>query len=190
MFRSWFLVALLTVGPALATPNVRVTLLPPDLTGQPGETVGWSFSIEMLLPNLWAVVNGIQFLWDAPIGTVNPFSVPPELVIGPGVSPNQNPYVFNYASASNGLVNSYTIDVNAQPGDIVRGDLRFSFTVFNEDVSSPNFDPDVNVLGSEDVDVATSIAVPLSGQDIPEASTLGMVVAGLAAVLAFRRRRP
>ena len=189
MLRTLFLAALLTAGPALATPNVGVTLLPPDLTGQPGETVGWSFSIGMLFPNLWAVVNSIDFFSNTPIGIVNPFSLPPALVIGPGPLPNENPYVYNYALESNPTLNSYTIDPNAQPGDRVEGNLRFSFTVLNEQPNSLNFDPDVNILGSEDVEVQTSITVPFSGQDIPEASTISLVAAGLASVLAFRRRK-
>ena len=188
MLKTLFLTALLTVGPALASPNISVTLLPPDLTGQPGETVGWSFSIEMLFPNLWAVVNSIDFFSNTPIGIVNPFSLPPALVIGPGTVPNENPYVYNYALESNPTLNSYTIDPNAQPGDRVEGNLRFSFTVFDGDLNNSTFDPDVNLVGSENVDVATSITVPFSGQDIPEASTITLVAAGLASVLAFRRR--
>lgn len=189
MVKTLFLAALLTIGPALASPNVGVTLLPSHLTGQPGETVGWSFSIGMLQPDLWAVVNSIEFLWDAPIGIFNGVSVPSGLVIGPGALPNQNPYVYNYSLGSSGISNSYTISANAQPGDRVGGYLRFSFTVFDEDLDNPNFDPAVNILGQEDIEVATSISVPLSGQDIPEASTLGMVAAGLASVIAFRRRK-
>ena len=166
MFRSWFLAALLTVGPALATPNVRVTLSPPDLTGQPGETVYWNFMIETVsdISNMWAVVSDIQFLPDTPmIGTY-----------------------LNYGG-SFGLLNSYTIDANAQPGDLVRGDLRFSISVYYLD-NSYMYGPTYQFIGNEDVNVATSIAVPLSGQDTPEASTLGMVVAELAAVFVFPRR--
>jgi hypothetical protein len=204
MFRFWFLAALLTAGPALATPNVRVTLSPPDLTGQPGETVVWNFMIETF-SNVWAVVNDIQFLPDTPmIGTLNLFWVEYPGVFGPGgpssggypgggSGPNSIPPSLRFVGTPpSGTWNSYNIDPNAQPGDMVSGNLRFSFSLYSEVIIPSGYGYGYvtyfSSLGNEDVNVATSIAVPLSGQDIPEASTLGMVVAGLAAVLVFRRR--
>jgi hypothetical protein len=189
MLRTVLLSLLLTVGPALASPNVGVTLLPPNLTGQPGETVGWSFSIEMLFPNLWALVNSIDFQWDTPIGTLNPFYTPPDLVIGPGALPNENPYVFIHIPEVWGILNSYTIGEGAQPGDTVGGYLQFNFTVFNEDPNGAGFDPGIHEVGPETVEVETSITVPLSGEAIPEASTNLTIAAGLLALGVFQSRR-
>jgi hypothetical protein len=172
---------------AFASPNVAVTLLPADISGDPGAVVGWSFSISTLLPNRWALVNSVVFDTLSNIGTFNSFGFP--LIIGSGVG-NSDPYNETFNAGAQTGVGSFAISPLTVGGEVASGFLRFVFTVYDADpANDPAFDEGANTLSSnEEVSVAASVTVvPDESSPVPEPSTYALLGAGLGCLLLRQR---
>jgi hypothetical protein len=178
---------LLVVVSAAASPNVAVTLVPADISGNPGQVVGWSFSISTLLPGRWALVNSVVFDTLSNIGSFSSYSFP--LVVGSGAG-NADPYNETFNAGAGTGVGSFSISPLTVGGEVANGFLRFVFTVYDADpVNDSNFDSGANlVTDNEEVSVAASVTVvPTESSPVPEPSTYALLAAGLVAMAARRR---
>lgn len=180
----------------LQSPSFAGTLsftLSPDssLTGSPGSTVGWGFTISnTFAPGSpeWILIDQVQFNTPTPVGVFAPFGFP--MVIGPGVG-NLNPYAEAFDNALATGVGRVTIDAGAQAGDFSAGDIVLLYSIYSADpVNDPLFDPGANLVAAG-LSASASALVTVSGasQSVPEPSAaLLLLAAGSGLALLARRK--
>ncbi len=179
-----FVTLALLAGSLTAAP--LLTLDPPDgnVTGAPGDTVGWGFSIandtafylvvSSVTPSGFSFIPGVFSDYIASVNFV---------VIAPNTTSPVEP--FN-ASLSQGF-GQYAIDLGATPPDSDSGTFTVSYDLFVMDPNDPLFDPDQGTFGQEFDPITASVTV-VDDVDVPEPSTVLLFGAGLAMLLGRRLR--
>ena len=184
--KSAFNVICLAAGMAATLGAAPTLTLSPNgnLTGAPGVTVGWGFTLTNNLN--WVEVVQAQFCLDAVV--VNPcfnasprftdiISNPPnDVIVGPGGSVTQ---VYN--PVLNLGLGSYTIDPASINGAVVSGKILLTYNTFNADPNAGGMQTGFND--------AISVNASVTASSVPEPASAGLV--GLALLgLAVRSRRP
>jgi len=206
MNRRVVLLAAVVVGlcscSAYAAPMTPTFALLPsgDVTGFPGQTVGWGFSISNTSDTDWVVVTGTFFC--EPGGdpnftdcTQNPFGpakgVYTDYAGADGIflapfeqgTDSFTSFPFSPGNPGNG-VGQYAIFGNATPGI----DLGNIFLTYNLYIGDPRVDgvPDTaNDPGNLEVSTAASVTV----NPTPEPATLALAGGALLLLAGLRRRR-
>jgi len=181
--RAWKLVWLAAAVAAALTAGPVLTLSPTNsLTGVPGSTVGWGFTLTNDVN--WIEVVQAQFCLDSPLG--NPcfnastqffdiISNPPnDVIVGPGGTATQP-----YTPAQNKGLGSFAINAGAANGSTVSGNILLTYNTFDSDPNS----------GGNQIGVNNAISAPAGVTAIvPEPSGLVLMAIALAALLPLRAK--
>jgi hypothetical protein len=161
-----------------------LTLSPADLTGAPGSTVGWGFTIDndvdyIEITSSQFCLAPVNFPLVCPSPTTGTYtdiiSTPPEdVIVGPpgGTDPSSVTQDFD-AIAGTG-VGSFQINPAAVSGDSDVGQIVLTYNLTDLD---PN-DPNAVVLGT---DLVLSANASVTVGTTPEPMTAGLLAVALAA---------
>jgi hypothetical protein len=198
MIRTYYLALFGFLAMCLtASADPTLTLTPSGtVSGLPGDTVGWGYSIENDTSDYLVVEN--SYFCD-------PGEDPSDFDCSPGlgastyqdfiannfteIAPNSTGAQSFDATANTG-VGEYSIDPLAVAGQSDVGSIVIVYDLFTTDFLSPDYTccqvgGDVEISAAAEVDVTGTGTSP-----VPEPATQGLVVAGLLlAVVAYRRIR-
>jgi hypothetical protein len=196
MFRRLTLAMLciLAMG-ALASADTlpTLTLDPADgaITGAPGSTVGWGFTLTNLGSD-WAVVTSSDFC-VGPItspcinsfGTYTDFAGPQFILVGP--SPESTVFTQAFDNSLQQGMGSFFI--NPSSVGTVFGQIALTYDLFNVDPFSENFDPSQDTVSVGNYLMApASVTAASSTVPTPEPGTLLLVLAGSTVFFLFARK--
>jgi hypothetical protein len=173
------LVLSLSASVALATPMLTIDPLSGSVAGQPGQIVGWGFTLTSD-PSFWIGVTSSFLLTETnpAVGFYTDFigseGGPSNGVLAPG-SPDWT------QTFDDGLLTglgSYAIDPGASPGDNDSGTLRVLYGVFTDD---PNTCGECfNFAGSLDASFSVNVVDPVA----PEPGTFALLLGAIALLTA------
>jgi len=152
------MVALLAVGTAGAAPTLQLAPTNGALTGSPGATIGWGFTITNSTNYL--VVTSASFTPSSALGTFTDFIAQYEfVVVGPSPESTSVSQSFNNALQTGAA--SFAISAGAHPGDSASGTITVTYDLYSVSPNDPNFDPDIDTLSTDNaLTAAASISVP------------------------------
>jgi hypothetical protein len=192
-FRSAFWVVLLWMGAAVSLSAATVFTLTPsgDVSGGPGSTVGWGFTITndadyVQITSAQYCVNPVSFpalCNESGLGTFNDFiSVDNDIIVGPpgGTDPSSVSQSFDPILLTG--VGGFDIDGGAPVGAGDVGELVLTYDLTNLD---PN-DPNAVSLGT-DLVLSANASVTVTGGGVPEPGTAGLMLVALAGLVVGRR---
>jgi hypothetical protein len=173
-----------TVATGILAAGPVLSLTPSNsLTGNPGSTVGWGFTLTNNVS--WIEVVEAQFCLDAVIGNpcFNPSSQffdiisnpPNDVIVGPGGSASQP-----YDPSNNKGLGKFTIAPGAPNGSSVVGNILLTYNTFDNDPNNGG-----NQIGFND---AISAAAKVTA--VPEPAGLALAGLALAGLAALRLRQP
>jgi PEP-CTERM motif len=179
-------VALLTGGAQAAT---TFQLIPANgmVSGPPGSTVGWGFTITNT-QNYLEVTGSDFFPPDPLVGTYNDFTLQRSspIIVGP---PPESPVVTeNFDPVAIKGIGSFDINPAATPGDMAVGQIIISFDLFSRSPNDPNFNPVTDLVSAGNTLSANATVTVTQPAGVPEPATLGLMGVSLAGLLFFRRR--
>jgi hypothetical protein len=174
-----FILAAATALLAVSLPAATLTLTPDTISGVPGSTVGWGFSLNNDTAD-WIVINGVAANGFNPaFGTFTEFAASNFIVVAPNEIFSQS---FNLPLMQG--LGQFAIAAGAAPGDFSTGSFQVGFDRYSSD-------PLVNG-GAGFIDGLGSFQVPFArvnaGDPVPEPATLALTGAALVALLTLRRR--
>ncbi len=198
MIKLTFKPVLILAALAFAGQPVHATtlfqLLPPSglISGAPGSTVGWGFSITNTVDYL--TVTQSDFCKGAQtqpcthaLGTYTDFIAGNFLVIGP--APESPALTQDFDATLLTGAGSFAINGGAHPGDHADGAIILTYDVYSVSPNDPNFDPfDPNQVVSTGNSVSLDASVLVPGA-VPEPGTFVLAGSLLAALAALRFRR-
>lgn len=160
------------------------------LSGAPGSTVGWGFTITNATNFL--VVTGSDFCEGAvvspcphTIGTYTDFiGAFNFIVVGPAPESAVVSQAFSLPAMTG--VGSFQINGTAHAGDVASGQIRVSYDLFRRSPNDPNSDSTVDTISTGNV-LTAAARVAVTG--VPEPASLGLVGIALIGVAALKRRR-
>lgn len=159
------------------SPVFEVT--PPGF-GEPGETVGWGFSLTNT--SNFLVVTGSEFRTTSPLGTYEDFiSTDNFIVVGPSPESTTVAQAFDPVALTG--VGAFHILPNAPTPAAITGTLEVDYSLFSEDPNDPNFDPGSVVVADANFTVLTSVQV------VPEPGLWFPLAAFALAGFGVHRRR-
>jgi hypothetical protein len=172
---------LLVLAASLPARALQITLDQVDgsVTGTPGATVGWGYSVVNDSPTDWVVLTGSIFETLSTWGTYTDFVQEPAsfAVLAPGGGSFSQP--FNSANSTG--IGSFTIDPLALPGFTASGKIRVSYDRYTGDpMTSAAYLGMLQELVAAEVKVAAEAPVP-------EPGTMLLLGSGLLGILPFRR---
>jgi hypothetical protein len=194
--------AKLLLASAILCSGLRASLVTLDLSpsgdiyGNPGDTIGWGFSLTNST-SYYLVVSGSLFNPTSGdvSGTYTDYIGAAFIAVGPGATLSQN-----FDSVAQTGVGAFAIDPSAIPAASAAGYLTITYDLFGEDPTNPNPDlvtypnfpdqldcpfPD-NCTLSPFASVSAYIPPP---SPTPEPATLTMIGVGLLCFGFLRRRR-
>jgi len=169
---------------AQATPTL--TLIPSNggVSGLPGDTVGWGFTVTNDSTTEWLSLSGSVFNQTGGLpfqGTYvdyisNPMA--PFVVVGP--SPESSSVMETFGSVLLTGTGEFDIASTANSGPII-GNIVVSYDVFSQDPNDPSFDPG-SYLFSGMLTADASV-------NVPEPASAMMLLAGTPLLLGSLRRK-
>jgi hypothetical protein len=161
------------------------------ISGAPGATIGWGFTITNATDFL--VVSSSDFCVGAitspcsnGLGTYADFIGPQFQVVGP--SPESTSLTQALDLLAQTGMGSFTINPGALPGDSVTGEIVVTYDLFSVDPNSPTFNPTLDTVSTGDMLTAgASVSVP-GATAVPEPSSLILLGSGLLALFGVTRR--
>jgi hypothetical protein len=183
----------LSAGPAL-------TLIPADLAGTPGSTVGWGFTIQndagyIEITSSQFCLSSVNFPLLCPstfptTGTyIDIISTPPEDVIlgPPGALDAPSSVTQDFNASTDMGVASFLIDPGATPGDSDVGQIVLTYNLSDLNPNNPNYDPNVDLIAT-DVVLSADASVTVLASATPEPVTAGLLAVALLAMgIAWRK---
>lgn len=175
-----------------------LTLIPSNgvIAGNPGETIGWGFTLANV--SNYLVPSSAQFCGD---GSVPPFCDPlsPSLgtftdftgfqfvVVGP--APESTSVTAPFDNGAQTGVGSFSIDSGASPGSTVKGLIELTYDLFSVSPNDPNFDPVADTISAGNF-LTSSAEVDVAGsRPAPEPTSLALLAGGLLALGRAMHRR-
>jgi hypothetical protein len=192
-------VAALCSWSAYATPTF--TLLPADITGYPGKTVGWGFSITNTSDTDWVVITSSFFCqpgadpfstgcttssFGPVLGDYTDYAGLDGIFLAPFEQGTDSftSFPFSFGNPGQG-VGQYTIFGNATPGTDT-GNIFLTYNLYIGDPRNGGTPDTVNdPNGTLDVPAAATVTV----LPAPEPATFLLIGGSLVALAALRRRR-
>jgi hypothetical protein len=187
-------VAVFMCASAQAVPLLTLMPITGAISGAPGDTIGWGFTISNDTDYL--TVTSAQFCLDP---VVTPACTPPTIgtftdfisqfnfvVVGPAPESTMVSQSFD-ATAHTGI-GSFTIDTGASAGSTNIGEIVLTYDLFSRSPNDPDFNPDTDTIETNQFLTANASVTVLA----PEPATwllLGSTLAGLGVVRVRRRKR-
>lgn len=166
-----------------------LTLDPPGgaISGTPGATVGWGFTLTNTTDYL--VVSSASFIPATPLGAFTDFiSAFNFFVVGPAPDSTSVSQAFDAPSQTG--IGSFAIDAGALIGAVASGQIILTYDLFSVSPNDPLFDPGADGLSFGNtlaVNASVTVTPPTTG--VPEPESLLLLAAGLIALHGVRRRR-
>jgi len=183
---------LCSVARADGTPTLTLDPTNGAISGMPGATVGWGFTLTntsdfLVVSSSDFCVGVITSPCSNTLGTYTDFIGPQFQVVGP--SPESTSFVEAFNLLAQTGVGSFTINAGALPGESVTGEIVVTYDLFSVDPNNPTFDPILDTLSTGDVLTAgASVFVP-AATTVPEPDSLLLLGSGLLAVFGVARKR-
>ena len=158
-----------------------------DISGAPGQTVGWGFTLSNDADFL--LVTGAFYDTATPVGAFTDFaSTFNFIVVGPSPESTSVPQDFDLTLHTG--VGSYAIDSGAVPGALSTGTLRVVYDLYPVSPNDGAFNPDTDLISTGNtLQSAASVEVSVSSSSVPEPSATLLVSLGLFVGCVARRRR-
>jgi len=183
---------------AYATPTF--TLLPPDVTGYPSQTVGWGFSITNTSDTDWVVVTNSFFCelggdpnftdcttnpFGPTLGVYTDYSGQDGIFLAPFEQGTDSftSFPFSPGNPGNG-VGQYAIFGNAKPGTDT-GNVFLTYNLYLGDPRTGGAPDTANDPGNLEVSAGATVTV----LPAPEPATFLLIGGSLAILAGFRLRR-
>jgi hypothetical protein len=145
---------LCSVARADGAPTLTLDSTNGAISGAPGATVGWGFTLTNTTDFL--VVSSSDFCVGAitspcsnSLGTYTDFIGPQFQVVGP--SPENTSFTQSFNLLAQTGAGSFTINSSAPPGDSVIGEIVVTYDLYSVDPNNPNFDPSLDTLSTGDM---------------------------------------
>lgn len=147
LMRSVLLMSLLTTSAALAAPSLQLDPVGGAISGAPGTTVGWGFTISN--SSAFIVVTSATFTGSPPPGTFTDFIAAFNfIVVGP--SPETSPVSQSFNAVSQTGVGSFAISAGASPGT-TSGQIELTYDLFSHSPNDSSFDPNTDTLSTDNI---------------------------------------
>ena len=174
---SFALLLLLGFLPGRAAPMLTLSPDASPLTGAPGSTVGWGFTLTNTSDFL--VVTGVSFV-PTPLSSFGTFqdllSTRPDLVVvGPSPESTSLSESFNLGVGTG--IGAFHIAPTAAGS--VSGDIVLNYSLFSMDPNDPNFDPGSVIVPDGSLSARASVSV---ASGVPEPGPWGLVMVGIGLV--------
>jgi hypothetical protein len=175
--------------PAMAVPTLTLDPASGIIGGQPGQTVGWGFTLQNTAD--YVVVSESDYDAVTSLGTYSDFiSVYSFIVVGPPTlsSPSDSTSVSQvFDPVADTGVGSFQISPSALAGQSAAGYINVHYDLFSVSPNDPSFDPDVDLIASDQVISALAQVIV---QAVPE--PMGILPLGVGLMLLgnwWHRRR-
>ena len=161
------------------------------LTGLPGQTVGWGFSISSTTD--YFVPTAVNFVPASGDGIFTDLLAPRLTTFVAGPAPGASPSVteaFNLV-AGTGLA-KFAVNGGVPLGTLISGTILIDYDLFSVSPNDPSFDPGAHYIQSGPViALDASILVGNANAGVPEPSSSLMILGGLTLLYSRRllRRR-
>ncbi len=166
---------------AVSLPAATLTLTPDTISGAPGTTVGWGFSLDNTTAD-WIVINSVTATGFNPaFGTFTEFAATNFIVVAPNSLFSE---AFNLPLLQG--FGQFDIAPGVTPGDSTTGSFLVGFDRYSSDPLLDGGIGFIDGLGTFEVPFARVNAA--AADPIPEPATVALTGATLVALLAFRRR--
>jgi hypothetical protein len=189
--RSAFGALLLCLGAAASLRATTVFTLTPsgDVSGTPGSTVGWGFTIQndtdyVEITSAQYCVNPVNFplvCTSSALGTFTDFiSQFNDIIVGPPGGTDPSSVSQNFDPIGLTGIGSFAIDNGASGGD--QGQIVLTYNLTSLDPRDPNAVP-----RGTDLAMSANASVTVTGGSVPEPGTAAMMVVALAGFVVGRR---
>jgi hypothetical protein len=191
VMKRWcpFILALLTGCYAKAAP-IQI-LIPSNgvITGIPGQTIGWGFTITN--DSTYLVITGSQFCSNESVtpfcympspslGTFKDFTGSQFVLVGPAPESISVRQLFDDLALTG--IGSFTIDSEAAPGSAVAGIIELTYDLFSVSPNSESFNPLTDTISDGSFLSAAAEVDVISAVSEPKSLSLVLLGSGLLAV--------
>lgn len=152
------------------------------ISGKPGKTVGWGFTLTN--DTNFLIVTGASFNSSTYLGVFTDFISQPSnfFVVGPAPESSSVSQAFDQVLKTG--IGSLAIDANALVGSIANGQIVLTYDLFSVSPNDPNFNPDSDTISTGNILTANaSVSV------VPEPASILLFGVGLMGLVACRRNR-
>ena len=148
------------------------------ISGAPGDTVGWGFTISN--DTNYLLITSADFAPATPLGTFTDFIGQFNfIVVGPSPESTSVSQTFDLNALTG--VGSFAISPSAAPGSIIAGLLTLTYDLFSVSPNDPNFNPDIDTVSNGNI-LTAAAQVDVNGVNaVPEPASFGLV--GLALLI-------
>ena len=171
---------LTTTLSAQATLLIDLDPLGGALSGSPGATVGWGYTVTNSFSNEYIVLTASDFSTASSLGTYTDY-VPSNFVV---IAPGGGQYSQAFNALSQTGTGSFLIDPLAPVGATATGTIVMSYDTYTGDPSI-----DVNAIYISSLTADTPASLTVADSSVPEPSTCILLTLGLCAVGFTRRER-
>lgn len=182
ILKSMALASALFCAVSQAAPTLTLTPAGGAISGAPGATVGWGFTLTN--PTDYLVVTSAIFTPVTTLGTFTDFvSTFNFFVVGPAPDSTSVSQTFDVLSQTG--IGSFAIDAGAAVGAVASGQIALTYDLFSLSPNDPLFDPGRDGLSFGNT-LAANASVTVS--PIPEPGNVLLLTTGLIVLYGVRRR--